>query len=446
MSRSRRTSRRARSTRFSGVTCSTTWRWTALDSSTSSPRWCRWRPRRRALCRVPTPRVTLRCRRPRRLRRRLPSGTSAAARRRAKISGGSLHGSASVPARASRIVAHTRSGVHGRSMWRTPRCATASITAFCTAGVEPIVAASPMPFAPSGLSGVGVCGRVRLERGQFGGGRDAVVGEVRRHRVAVGVEAHLLEQAPGRCRRRCRRAAGPRRAAVRAPCRSRRRPRGAAGVTLPVSASTSTTAMWAPNGNVAPSWWKSNSPSSWSPTSAARAARSPHPMAWAGTPATPIVPVGGVDDDVGDVGFEEPGGELPGLGDHRLGGATDGRPTDLQRARSARSAAGAHAVGVAVDERDPIDRDAGLIGDEHGVGGLVALPVRLRAGVDRGRPVVVHLDRAELVGASAGGDLDICGDADARAAGGRRSLAARPVRRGACRSRSASAARSSGNR
>ena len=30
------------------------------------------------------------------------------------------------------------------------------MTAFCTAGVEPIVAASPMPLAPSGLSGDGV--------------------------------------------------------------------------------------------------------------------------------------------------------------------------------------------------------------------------------------------------------------------------------------------------
>jgi hypothetical protein len=37
-----------------------------------------------------------------------------------------------------------------------PRWETASITAFCTAGVAPIVPASPMPLAPSGLSGVGV--------------------------------------------------------------------------------------------------------------------------------------------------------------------------------------------------------------------------------------------------------------------------------------------------
>ena len=73
----------------------------------------------------------------------------------AKIAGGSRHGSAS-PRRAASIAAHTRSGVHGMSMWRTPRCDTASITAFWIAGVDPIVAASPMPLAPSGFSGDGV--------------------------------------------------------------------------------------------------------------------------------------------------------------------------------------------------------------------------------------------------------------------------------------------------
>ena len=30
------------------------------------------------------------------------------------------------------------------------------MTALCTAGVEPIVPDSPIPFAPSGLTGVGV--------------------------------------------------------------------------------------------------------------------------------------------------------------------------------------------------------------------------------------------------------------------------------------------------
>ena len=42
------------------------------------------------------------------------------------------------------------------STWRTPYADNASITAFCTAGVDPMVPASPTPFAPSGLSGVGV--------------------------------------------------------------------------------------------------------------------------------------------------------------------------------------------------------------------------------------------------------------------------------------------------
>ena len=57
---------------------------------------------------------------------------------------------------ASWMARHTRPRTSGMSMWRTPRCDSASMTAFCTAGVEPIVPDSPMPFAPSGFSGVGV--------------------------------------------------------------------------------------------------------------------------------------------------------------------------------------------------------------------------------------------------------------------------------------------------
>jgi len=45
---------------------------------------------------------------------------------------------------------HTRCGEVGMSMCRTPRWLTASITAFCTAGVAPIVPASPMPLARAG--------------------------------------------------------------------------------------------------------------------------------------------------------------------------------------------------------------------------------------------------------------------------------------------------------
>ncbi len=69
---------------------------------------------------------------------------------------GSAKPSTIVSAGASWIARHTRSGVRGMSMWRTPRWATASTTAFCTAGVDPIVPDSPIPLAPRGLRGVGV--------------------------------------------------------------------------------------------------------------------------------------------------------------------------------------------------------------------------------------------------------------------------------------------------
>ena len=48
----------------------------------------------------------------------------------------------------------------------------ASTTAFCTAGVEPIVPDSPMPLAPSSLHGVGVSIGDALEARQLGGGDD----------------------------------------------------------------------------------------------------------------------------------------------------------------------------------------------------------------------------------------------------------------------------------
>src|SRR5919205_2894446 len=61
-----------------------------------------------------------------------------------------------LPPWACWMARNTRIGVVGMSMCRTPRWATASMTAFCTAGVAPIVPASPMPFAPSAFIGVGV--------------------------------------------------------------------------------------------------------------------------------------------------------------------------------------------------------------------------------------------------------------------------------------------------
>src|SRR5262249_46511226 len=57
---------------------------------------------------------------------------------------------------ASWIARHTFSPFTGSSTLRTPRCDSASMTALCTAGVDPIVPDSPMPFAPSSFAGVGV--------------------------------------------------------------------------------------------------------------------------------------------------------------------------------------------------------------------------------------------------------------------------------------------------
>ena len=80
------------------------------------------------------------------------------------------------------------------SMFLTPRCDSASMTAFQTAGVEPIAPDSPTPLAPSGLRGDGVCVRVGLERRQVAGARDRVGRERAGDVVAVLVEGDLLEQ------------------------------------------------------------------------------------------------------------------------------------------------------------------------------------------------------------------------------------------------------------
>src|SRR3954453_8783307 len=70
-----------------------------------------------------------------------------------------------VPFCVSLIARQMRSDVVGMSICRTPRWATASTTAFCTAGVAPMVPASPMPFTPRGFSGDGVAISTRSKSG-----------------------------------------------------------------------------------------------------------------------------------------------------------------------------------------------------------------------------------------------------------------------------------------
>ena len=86
--------------------------------------------------------------------------------------------------------------------------------------------------------------------------------------------------------------------------------------------------------------------------------------------------------DVAFRGFEHVGRDLLGLGLDLVERLDDRRHADRARARAVGAHAELHLVGVAVDDRDVVDRDAEPIGDELGEGRLVALAVGVRAGED----------------------------------------------------------------
>ena len=95
------------------------------------------------------------------------------------------------------IAFHTRSGVHGIGMSLTPRCRTASTTAFTTAGVEAIVPASPTPLVPSVLVVDGDGRVVDVEADRVGRGRQQVVDEGAAHQRPGVVVHRLLPQRLG---------------------------------------------------------------------------------------------------------------------------------------------------------------------------------------------------------------------------------------------------------
>ena len=208
----------------------------------------------------------------------------------------------------------------------------------------------------------------------------------------------------------------------------------------PVSRSTSTTAMWAPNGNVASPWskWPRRRGRRAAVASRTRAAppargRARPTSSARGRDAGDADRAGvGVDDDVGDVGLEQVGGELawPCRPAPRSPGARPSRRAAASASRRCRRRVGTRSVSPSTSA-DAVDRDAGLVADEHGERRLVALAVGERAGPHGGRAVVVDLDGAELAGAAAGRDLDVGGDADAERDAGRRVR-----RRSACSRRS----------
>ena len=87
-------------------------------------------------------------------------------------------------AAASRMARQTRSPFAGMSTCRTPNGASASTTAFCTAGVAPIVPDSPIPFAPEGVDRRRRLHLDDVERGQLRRRRERVVDEVAVIRLA----------------------------------------------------------------------------------------------------------------------------------------------------------------------------------------------------------------------------------------------------------------------
>ena len=101
-------------------------------------------------------------------------------------------------ARAASIAIQTFCPLTGMSMWRTPRCDTASMTALCTAGVEPMVPDSPMPFGAERVQRRRRLRVGRLEARELGRARDRVVHEVGGLRVAVLVVGDAFPQRLGR--------------------------------------------------------------------------------------------------------------------------------------------------------------------------------------------------------------------------------------------------------
>ena len=80
------------------------------------------------------------------------------------------------------------------SMCAIPSGASASTTAFTTAGVEAIVPVSPAPFTPSGLTSVERLRAVELERREELGLRHRVLHHARRLQLAVLVVDRALPE------------------------------------------------------------------------------------------------------------------------------------------------------------------------------------------------------------------------------------------------------------
>ena len=172
---------------------------------------------------------------------------------------------------------------------------------------------------------------------------------------------------------------------------------------MPVSVSTSTTARCTPNGNVGGAWNSCATLSSPSrPSAAARDASSAQESAGSGVPATWKRPRAEVEHHVGRARLEVVGGEILRLLDDRVGRQPAADAADLRRLRAERPGALRDLVRVALDDRDPLDREPEPLGGDHRERRLVALAVRERARAQDRAAVRRDLDLAELGLADAG--------------------------------------------
>ena len=107
--------------------------------------------------------------------------------------------------------------------------------------------------------------------------------------------------------------------------------------------------------------------------------------------------------------------------DQRVGGHRHGRARPLDRPGPAGDAAAGHQVGVAVDDLDAVEGDAGAVAHQHGPRRVVALAVRASSRCARAATVGTQLDGSVLGTGDTGGAVDEGGQPDAeldRVAGG----------------------------
>ena len=121
----------------------------------------------------------------------------------------------------------------------------------------------------------------------------------------------------------------------------------------------------------------------------------------------------GVEHDVGDVRLEQLGRPLAGGLDEQGRRPGDRGAAELDGAGPDRESAGPDEVGVAMDDMDPLQRDARAVGDDHRPRRVVALSERCRSAAHEQVAVIGELHGGFLRRLHHGGDLDIGGESDA---------------------------------